>query len=187
MVEIKVVDKENIPAVATLLRSYWRDRKMIYTQKWAEDYITVGHKVELKREQTFVLLDKNKVLGTIAVLLWEGNVAELRDFVVKKEQRNKGLGKKLLEFALDWCKRNNVRKVFALVSQDLRSFFESYQFILEGFLKNHFKEGEHLLLVSFFPEKKQDTQVDLKAKFDRLSEVQTIERETSARLSGLRT
>ena len=110
MVEIKVVDKESIPAVATLLRSYWRDRKMVYTQKWAEQYVTVGHKIELKREQTFILLDKNKMLGTIAVLLWEGNVVELRDFVVKKEQRGKGFGKKLLEFALDWCKRNNVRK-----------------------------------------------------------------------------
>ena len=187
MVEIKSVDKESISSIALLLRQYWKERGLIYTKQWAEQYVELGHKIELKKEQTFMLLDNGKVIGTCSVIIWEGNVAELRDLVIKKEQRSKGYGKKLLEFSLEWCRRNNARKVFALIFQQNKPLFEQSSFTLEGFLKHHFKQNEHLLIMSLFPEKKPDTQVNLKNKFDDLHKIEDIEKETSSRLRGLST
>ena len=120
----KSVQEKDIAGVGTLLRTYWKDRGMVYTQSWTEKYIQQSHLQEIKKEQWFSLKEKDKVIGIIAVLLREGNVAELRDLVIKKEYRNKGYGKKLLQRVLDWCRINNVRKIYMLTPQQARIFFE---------------------------------------------------------------
>ena len=187
MIEVKPIAQEHISSVATLLRQYWKERGLMYTQKWTEQYLTQGHTTELKKEQTFTIKNKGKIIGAMSAIIWEGNVAELRDAVIKKEHRGQGYGKKLLEHVLEWCKRNNVRKVFALVMQDHRKMLEQEGFVLEGFLKHHFKQNEHLIIMSRFPEKKVESQVNLKAKFADLEHTETIERETASRLRGLST
>lgn len=183
--DIKKTEGEDLQPVASLLRSYWKERGMGYDQEWTIEYLTKGHAAEIKKDQSFVLKDNDKLIGTVAVIIYEGDVAEIRDLVVKKEYRGKGYGKKLLEFILEHSQRNEVRKVFALIFQQYRFLFEKQQFTLEGFLKDHFKDGEHLLIMSRMLKKKEDKQVDLKQKLEDAQKVQEIEAETSQRLQKL--
>ncbi|MBI1973083.1 GNAT family N-acetyltransferase [Candidatus Woesearchaeota archaeon] len=184
--EIKKLESEDLPAIATLLRNYWKERGMDYSQEWTLNYLTNGHKTEIKKDQSFVLKEQDKIVGIIAVVIYEGDVAEIRDLVVKKEYRRKGYGKKLLEYIMDFAKRNQVRKIYALIFQPYRFFLEKVGFELEGYLKDHFKEGEHLLLMSQFFREKEEKQVDLKQKLEDVKKVQEIEEETSGRLQKLR-
>lgn len=185
--EIKIVDKESIPTAANLIRLYWKDRKLFYTQQWMQGYLEHGIKRVIKEQKTFVLKENERVIGTATIVLWEGKLAEIKDLVIKKEKRNQGYGKKLLEHLIEWCKRNNVNKVIALSPQSARFFLEKNNFKLEGFLKDHFKKGENLILMALFPEKTKETQLNLKEKLDDMHKVQIIEKETSSRLRSLST
>ncbi len=184
--EIKKIEGDDLQPAATLLRNYWKERGMEYSQEWTLNYLTNGHKNEIKKDQFFVVKENNKVLGTIALVINVSDVAEIRDFVVKKEHRGKGLGKKLLEYVMEYARQNEVRKIYALIFQPYRPFYEKYEFQLEGFLKDHFKENEHLLIMSKMLKKREDKQVDLKQKLETEQKVQEVETETSERLMKLR-
>ena len=185
--EIRSIDTKSIPSVATLLRRYWKEQGSVFTQKWVEQYVEQGRKLKIKKEQTFTLKEKEKIIGCISIIIWEGNIAELNDLVIKKEERGKDLGKKLIEHSMEWCRRNNTGKIFALIFYQQKALFEACSFNLEGFLKDHHKVGEHLLLMSHFPLKKKETQMDLKAKLEDMRKVKEIEKETAKRLRGLPT
>lgn len=184
--EIKKVESEDLQTVATLLRNYWKERGMNYSQEWTLNYLANGHKSEIKKDQFFVLKDNEKVIGTIALVINVSDVAEIRDFVVKKEYRKKGYGKKLLEYIIEYAKHNDVRKIYALIFQPYRLFYEKYRFQLEGFLKDHFEEGEHLLVMSRQLKEKEAKQVDLKKKLEDERQLREIESETADRLMKLR-
>ncbi len=184
--EIKKIESEDLQHAATMLRNYWKDCGMNYTQEWTLNYLADGHRNEVKKDQFFVVKENNKVLGTISIVINVSDVAEIRDFVVKKEHRGKGLGKKLLEYVIEYAKHNDVRKIFALIFQPYRPFYEKYGFQLEGFLKDHFKDGEHLLILSKHLKEREMRQVDLKKKLDDEQELQHIASETSDRLQKLR-
>src|SRR3989344_1550840 len=134
--EIKKIESEDLQSVATLLRNYWKDRGISYTQEWTLNYLANGHKSEIKKDQFFVLKENNKIIGTIALVINVSDVAEIRDFVIKKEFRKKGFGKKCLEYAIEYAKHNDIRKIYALIFQQYRPFYEKYEFQLEGFLKD---------------------------------------------------
>ncbi|MBI2663335.1 GNAT family N-acetyltransferase [Candidatus Woesearchaeota archaeon] len=144
---IKELSKNDVNEVATLLRRYWSTRGMKYSQKWTLDYLKKGHKIELKKEKFFVLKEK-EIMGYISILIWEGNLAELRDLVVKEEYKGKNYGKQLVNHALTWCKNNKIRKVMALSFPKYKKFIEKFGFRQEGYLKDHFTEGEDLLFMS---------------------------------------
>ncbi len=186
MLEIqRGIKEEEIAFAVLLLRGCWKERGMIYTQQWAEQYLRQGHKIELKKEQWFLVKEEGKVIGIISVILWEGNVAEIRDRIIKKEAQQKGYERKIIQYAKEWCKINSARKIYTLVPQIEKLLYEEMGFRLEGFLQDHFKQGEDLLIMSFFPEKKQDIQMNLKEKLEDMRKMESIEEETSTRLRML--
>ncbi len=146
---VRKSNKKDTKYIATLLKDYWKERGMRYSQGWAEDYVKNGHKKEIKKEISFILMDKMQI-GYISTIIYEGNVAELRDLVVKKEFRNKGYGRLLAEKAITWCRKNRIRKMYALAFPKNEAFYKRLGFRREGLLKDHFKKGEDLLFVSRF-------------------------------------
>jgi len=150
--EIKKLKKEEMPALAKMLREYWQSRSssMRYSQKWAENYLRKGHAIEIKKEVFLVAKEKKEVVGNISVIVWEGRVAELRDFLVKPRERGKGIGRRLFTEAILFCKKNNVRKVFLLIFPNLEEMLERKGFTREGVLHDHFACGEDLIIMSKF-------------------------------------
>lgn len=145
--KIEQLNDNDISQVALLLREYWKERRMDYSQRWAESYLKKGHSIEIKKEVFFVLKEENTLIGIISIIVWEGDLAELRDFVIKKEFRGKGYGKKLLENSIEWCKKNRIRKIISLSFPKYEKFLKEYGFEREGYLKDHFADGEHLVIM----------------------------------------
>lgn len=140
----------NKKEINTLLRSYWKTRGMSYSKKWTDHYLRMGHKTEIKKDQFFVVIEKGVFIGCISAIILEGNLAELRDFVIKPEYRKKGFGRKTMNEIVKWLKKQNVRKVYSLTFPQKQRFLSRLKFKKEGFLKSHFKKRENLVMMSRF-------------------------------------
>lgn len=178
---VSVLEKGDIQKTAEILRDYWDERGMEYSQKWTESYLSKGHSKEIKEDVTLVLKEGGEVVGLVAIIVYEGDLAEIRDWVVRKEYRKRGYGGLLLKAAIEFCMKKNVRKIFALVFPQYEKFFEKIGFLREGYLRSHFKDNEDLVYVGLILQQRE-MQANLKTQLQDLSTMKDIESETSERL-----
>ncbi len=59
----------------------------------------------------FVLLNGEKVVGTVAIKKINGNTAELKRMYLLKNYRGKGWGSKLLDKAIEFCKKEGFGQI----------------------------------------------------------------------------
>lgn len=59
----------------------------------------------------YVIKDSGKVIGTIAIINKGNHVAELKRLYVKKKYQGQGLGSKLFDTAIHFCKNNGFTKI----------------------------------------------------------------------------
>lgn len=74
-----------------------------------------------------------EIVGSIAITYTSDSIAQLRWFVLDEKYQGLGLGKKLIETALDFCKKNNYQNVFLWTVSTLetaRYLYKKYQFVL---------------------------------------------------------
>ena len=147
---ITKISQRTTTQAAKILSDYWKERGMQYTPKWALAYIKKGHKSEIKKDQFFVAKEGPDVVGTASIIIYEGDVAELRDLVVKKSCRKQGCGSALMDAASKFCKEQKVRKMYGLTFPQQQQFMKKRGYKKEGVLKNHFKKGEDLVIMSKF-------------------------------------
>ena len=82
----------------------------------------------------FVIEDNNKIIGNITVILEQKfirgckKVGHIEDVVVHKDYRGKGLARKLLIFAENYCKKNNCYKIILDCSEEYKNFYEKNGF-----------------------------------------------------------
>jgi len=89
--------------------------------------------VEKNGHQVFVFKDDHNknVIGTITLIVEEklihgcGKVLHVEDVVVDESMRGKGIGKKMLDFALQYAKNNNCYKIILDCSESVKQFYES--------------------------------------------------------------
>lgn len=60
------------------------------------------------------------IVGTIAIVGQRDRTAQLRWFLVHPDARGRGLGKRLLRDAVDFCRRRNYKSVFLWTISDLK-------------------------------------------------------------------
>jgi len=147
---IQKLSAKNRGEVSRLLRNYWNTREMYYAKRWTDHYLKEGHKIEIKKDQFFSIAEKGKLIGCISAIIYEGNVAELRDFIIKPEYRKKGLGRKTINEMIIWCRKQDVRKIYSLTFPSKQRFLSRLKFKKEGLLKSHFKRGEDMVIMSRF-------------------------------------
>ncbi len=82
----------------------------------------------------------DKIVGCIAIVDAGGNEAQLRWLFLTKETRGKGLGKKLMIKAIDFCRERGYDKIFLWTIEALHGAMSLY-------LKNGFKLTEEIRYV----------------------------------------
>ena len=82
----------------------------------------------------FVIEENDKIIGNITVILEQKfirgckKVGHIEDVVVHKDYRGKGLARKLLNFAENYCKKNNCYKIILDSSEEYKKFYEKNGF-----------------------------------------------------------
>jgi N-acetylglutamate synthase-like GNAT family acetyltransferase len=73
----------------------------------------------------------NKIVGSIAITKSSDTIAQLRWFVLDEDYQGMGIGKKLMETALNFCKEKNYQHVFLWTVSTLhtaRYLYQKYNF-----------------------------------------------------------
>lgn len=100
-----------------------------------------------KRENIWVAELDGIVIGSIAIVKADDSTAQLRWFLIEPNVRGKGLGKRLMTTAMEFCKEKNYRKVFLDTISMLdaaRHLYKYYGFELTE-TTEHDIWGKHLI------------------------------------------
>ena len=97
----------------------------------------------------WLMLDKEKVVGTIALIDIGNSEAVLRKMFVHPAYRGKGVAQVLLETLLTWCRNNGVKTVFLGTIDIMKAAHRFYE-------KNGFIKLDKVKLPSEFPLMKVD-------------------------------
>lgn len=87
-----------------------------------------------KTDTIFVCKIDNVIIGTAKLLIEQkfihnlSKYGRIEDVIVKDEYRNKGIGKKLIEFIINYCKKYKFFKVSLTCSSELVKFYAKNNF-----------------------------------------------------------
>ena len=87
-----------------------------------------------KTEHLWVVEKNNRIMGSIAIVNVDDETAQLRWFLLEPEVCGKGLGKKLLKTAVDFCNEKKYKKIILLTMSELltaRALYARYGFKLK--------------------------------------------------------
>lgn len=82
----------------------------------------------------FVVILDDKVAGSTTLLIEPkfihqgGNVGHIEDVVIAKEFQSSGIGEKLINFVLEYAKKNDCYKTILDCSDDVKPFYEKIGF-----------------------------------------------------------
>ncbi len=104
---------------------------MFYSQTYGFDvtfdaYVASGMaqfvmQYDPQKEHLWVAETDTTLVGSIAIVKADEDVAQLRWFLVESQARGKGLGKKLLHEAIEFCKRQNYQKLILWTVSNLEA------------------------------------------------------------------
>jgi putative acetyltransferase len=83
----------------------------------------------------WVALDEKDIVGSIAIVRMDESASQLRWFVVREDHQGKGIGKALMNVAMDFAREKEYREVFLWTFQILeaaRNLYRQYGFVKTG-------------------------------------------------------
>ena len=95
----------------------------------------------------FMIKQNNEICGFIGALKIL-DTADIMNIVIKKIYRGKGLSKILLEYIINYCKENNIKKINLEVSSKniiAINLYKKYGFEEVGCRKNYYKNADGVL------------------------------------------
>ncbi|MBU0456630.1 MAG: hypothetical protein ABH824_00760 [Nanoarchaeota archaeon] len=146
--KLSKLKKEEVEEAGKLLVSYWKSRDMPeYNLNWAKDYLIKGHNKETIKDEFFTFREKGKLMGFASLITNVSKIAEIRDEITIKDDKNLYL-KRILKELLKLAKLRKLRKLYSLVLPKNLGVYKSLAFKKEGILKDHFKDGEDFIIMS---------------------------------------
>ncbi len=82
----------------------------------------------------WVMVDGEKIIGSIGIVPLDNKILKLRRFYVDKEYRGQGLGKKLFQTVLTYCKKKSYKEVWLSTTPKLKAAERFY--LNNGFQKS---------------------------------------------------
>ena len=86
-----------------------------------------------QRDRLWIAEWQGKIVGSIAIVGVSETVAQLRWFLIHPQTRGQGLGRRLIEEALEFCRQHSYKSVFLLTLNNLYAAGHLYQ--AAGFVK----------------------------------------------------
>jgi len=100
------------------------------------------HKIQSNNNHKIFVIESNqnkKIIGTITILIEKklihnlSCVGHIEDVIVDKNFRGLGLGKKLVDYAITYCKNNSCYKVILNCNENLIHFYENCGFLHKNY------------------------------------------------------
>ncbi len=113
---LRTATKTDIPAISELIEDY-RDKLLPRTSQELVDLIG-----------SFLVVENGagEVVGCCCLEIYSPKIAELRTLAVKQSYEGRGLGRRLVDAALEIAQKQNIHQVLVVTSN--REFFERMNF-----------------------------------------------------------
>lgn len=112
------------------------DRNKLNIERFSE---IINIIINNSNHEIFLYCDNSQnILGAVTCIIEQkiihngGIVLHIEDFVVKKENRKTYVGNCLIEYVIDYAKKNNCYKVILDCNNKLEKYYESYGFEKKG-------------------------------------------------------
>ncbi len=101
------------------------------------------------KKKVFVAENDGEILG-FAIIYWSDNEINIGNLFIKDCFRNKGIGKKLLDFIIRESLKLGFRKIYANVSVSSKAlnFYLKNGFKVEGIIKHYYGLSKHAFKLS---------------------------------------
>ncbi|MHA1145396.1 MAG: GNAT family N-acetyltransferase [Candidatus Helarchaeota archaeon] len=130
----RIEDIDELKALMRSLTEYFK--RPFYEKQWIMD---IKYKFESAPESIIVAEDteNNELVGMILVDIgrdpYSGAIiAQLNNFIVKKEWRGKGIGSKLIQRAIELCRDKKVKEIHTNARKEIDELlllFEKFDFV----------------------------------------------------------
>jgi GNAT superfamily N-acetyltransferase len=104
------------------------------------------------RERIWLAENDGKIIGSIAIVKFTEEEAQLRWYLLYPDYRGKGLGKRLLGEAIKFCRDRNYKRIFLKTTSDLKA--AAHLYMNAGFVKT--QEESHENFGKFITEERYD-------------------------------
>src|SRR3989338_1401533 len=152
------IDYEDVNKLAKLFKEDYERRGLNFTQSSIKDYLKIG----MKRKQFYAIEENNEIIGCVALKPGYNFILEMKDMIARDEQQLRMLVENMIKI----CLEKEARKLFTICPEKYEKGLERIGFIKEGMLKDHFMEGENLVIMSLKFVRKSDKQINLKDKLE---------------------
>lgn len=132
-IKIRRYRKNDKEKVRKLIINVWGRRWLPGVMHAFEDY------------DGFVAEADGKIIGGMT-LDWGSYAIVLDELIVNSEKRGQGIGKSLLEFSIDYARKNNLKFIKTFVeanNKNALALYRKYGFRKYGELRNSFELGDH--------------------------------------------
>ena len=140
-INVRKIEEKDLQKIADIFKTEYG--KEPYKEKWTKEIVLKKLEDYCKKSNLLVAEVNNKTVG-FAIFrdeIWDnGNHVFIEEIVVSSEFQGRGIGKNLLNFIEDYCKKRN------FISIDLWAFKDARAF--EFYKRNNFKEHEKGVLMS---------------------------------------
>jgi N-acetylglutamate synthase-like GNAT family acetyltransferase len=113
-------------------------------------------KVQSSRQRIWIVEKERRIVGSVAIVKYSKNEAQLRWLLLDPEVRGLGLGRRLVEEALDFCREASYSSIFLWTVKTLPIAAKLYQSV--GFRKT--QELTHELWGSIVTEVKYESALE---------------------------
>ncbi len=125
----------------------------LFDEFWSSSTLEDDYKSPLSTY--FIVRDKdhgNVIIG-FAGIKTITNFAEVMNIVVKKDKRNIGVGSVLLEYVIDYCKKQGLNNLNLEVNRDNKpavTIYKRHQFETVGLRKKYYNNKSDALLMTLY-------------------------------------
>lgn len=99
----------------------------------------LAKKMKRKAIRVFKAVENEKIIGFLELEKLDSNTARINGISVKPEMRGKGLGKKILEYGIDFLKGKKIKRILLMVKQsntEAKKLYSEMGFRFMGMLEN---------------------------------------------------
>lgn len=118
-----------------------------FEHSWSKEQILSSNRFSIKK----TILYEDQVIGFFAseIIFSEASITMI---ALKKEFQNKGIGKFILNWFLDFSKEKGVKSIWLEVSVNNKKavrFYKKFGFEVQDIRKNYYKDGSDALIMKF--------------------------------------
>ncbi len=147
---LRELEENEVEEIAEVLVENWQRKNLDYDKDWAIDYLKNGHDKEVEEEHFYVYEENGEKKAFASLVKDVNGVVEIRDEGLLPGVKDKQTMTMLLMQLISEATAMNARKIFCLTPFDKIQTFRELEFEQEGILKNHFKPGQDLVIMSRF-------------------------------------